>query len=228
MNTLAIDTSTRNLSLALAVDGRCAAYRNIVLNRRMAEAIMPRIMAFLKQKGLALDDIDAMVVGRGPGSFTSLRVGLSTVKGLCLGRDVPVAGVPSLDAVAAAVHSSGAVSGQICVISDARRDLLYAAVYRVTGDFPELCGDYQLLPWTDLRRSLKKPVVFAGDGVTLHREDIAKRFGAESALTGPKFLIPQARFLLPAGLALLREGQARSAAELEPLYLYSEDCQVRS
>lgn len=224
MNTLAIDTSTRTLSLALAVGGKCVSYRNLVLNRRMADAIMPHITAFLRRRGLGLEDIDAVVAGRGPGSFTSLRVGVATVKGLCFGRDIPVVGIPSPDAVAAA---AGETAGKICVISDARRGLLYAAVYRWEDGRPVLNGDYQLIAWKELRRQLKKPVTFAGDGVTLHREDIEKTFGPHAALTDPKYLSPQARYLLPAGLAAIASGQAGDAATLEPLYLYAEDCQVR-
>ena len=228
MNTLAIDTSTRTLSLALAIDGTCVSYRNIVLNRRMADAIVPHITAFLRRRGLGLEDIGAVVAGRGPGSFTSLRVGVATVKGLCFGRDIPVVGIPSPAAVAAAVAATpGKTDCKLCVISDARRGLLYAATYRIEEERPVAAGDCQLLPWKELRRQLTKPVVFAGDGVTLHREDIVKAFGPDAALTDPKFLTPQARYLLPAGLAAIKDGRAGDAATLEPLYLYAEDCQVR-
>lgn len=225
MNTLAIDTSTRTLSLALAVGEKTVAYRNLVLHRRMADAIVPQITRFLAKRDLTLTDIDAIVAGRGPGSFTSLRVGVATVKGLCFGTKIPVAGIPSLDAVAQAVGETGC---RVCVISDARRGLLYSAQYGFENGLARLRGEYRLSSWKDLRRELKKPVVFAGDGVALCREEIEKHFGPGAALTAPKYQVPQARYLLPAGLEALAGKGAGDAAGLEPLYLYPEDCQVRA
>ncbi|MBZ0166910.1 MAG: tRNA (adenosine(37)-N6)-threonylcarbamoyltransferase complex dimerization subunit type 1 TsaB [Candidatus Omnitrophica bacterium] len=224
MNILAMDTSTSTLSLALVKKDRMVSYRNLAVNRRMADVMMPRIVKYLDTNGLSLKKIDAYIVGLGPGSFTSLRVGVSTIKGLCFGLDVPVIGIPSLDALAMAV---GETDKELCVITDARRGLLYSARYRWTGNGPERAGDYQLLPWKEVRQAVTKPALFAGDAVALHQEEIVKSFGKEAALTATKYQYPQARFLMPLGLRRLLGGETDEAAALEPLYLYAEDCQVR-
>lgn len=227
MLTLAIDTSTRVLSMALVEGGRCVSFRNLVLHRRMAEVIVPEIKKFLAKKDYTLNDIQAFIVGRGPGSFTSLRVGLATIKGLCFNTDVVVAGVSSLDAIAAATYKRVEMGSHVCVISDARRDLLYAATYTINKEIPERTTEYQLISWKDLKKQLRKPMFFAGDGVSLVLDEISQKFGPKAALIDKLFVTPQARFLLPSGLQQLASGSGTDANLLEPLYLYEEDCQVR-
>lgn len=224
MNILAMDTSTRTLSLALVTKDRVVSYRNLAVNRRMADVMMPRIVKYLDTNGLTLKKIDAYIIGLGPGSFTSLRVGISTLKGLCFGLDIPVIGIPSLDALAMAV---GETDKELCVITDARRGLLYSARYRWTDNGPARVGDYQLLPWKEVRQAVTKPALFAGDAVALHKADIVKTFGKQAALTATKYQQPQARFLVPLGLRRLLGGDTDDVSTLEPLYLYAEDCQVR-
>ena len=224
MNILAIDTSTRTLSLALAKNDQVVTYRNEALNRRMADAMMPRVVRFLEKNGLNLKKIDAYIVGLGPGSFTGLRVGLAAVKGMAFGLDTPVIGISSLDAIAGTV---GATDSEICVITDAKRGLLYCARYEWRDDRPERVGDYQLKPWAEIKKETKKPVVFAGDGVDLHHKEIIAAFGKPAVLSGSKYRLPQARFLARLGWAILQAGGHDDIAALEPLYLYAEDCQVR-
>lgn len=224
MNILAIDTSTRTLSLALAKQDKVISYRNERLNRRMADVMMPRVVRFLEKNSLTLKKIDAYIIGLGPGSFTSLRVGVATLKGLCCGLDLPVVGISSLDAIATAAN---AVGQPMCVINDARRELLYTASYEATEQGPVRNSEYQLFPWKDIKRAIRKPIVFAGDGVELYKKEISTAFGPDAALTGSKFTVPQARFLVARGWARLQAGETEDIATLEPLYLYAEDCQVR-
>src|SRR3989338_9976041 len=108
MNILALDTSTKQFSLAVSVKGKIVAQRNIVLKKVLSSSIIPTIDQMLKRLKMTFKDIDGFVVALGPGSFTSLRVGLSTVKAFALATAKPVLGIPSLDALAQGVQSQSA------------------------------------------------------------------------------------------------------------------------
>src|SRR3989338_3422719 len=129
MNILAFDTSSKHFSLAVAKDGKTLHSRSIFLKKVLSGSIMPAILGILKKAGLTLAKLDGFAVGLGPGSFTSLRVGLSTVKGLAYALKKPVVGIPSLDVLALNVKEDG----QICVVCDAKRNMVYACLYQKKG-----------------------------------------------------------------------------------------------
>ena len=100
MKLLAIETSTNRFSLAVSEGGEILKSRTLILDKVLSSSIIPSIEKILKESKINLKDIDAFVVGLGPGSFTSLRVGLATIKGLAFATGKPLVGVPSLDAIA--------------------------------------------------------------------------------------------------------------------------------
>ena len=225
MNLLAIDTSTKHFSLAVARDGKVQRYRSILLKKVLSDSIMPAIQGILKKAGLTLAQIDGFAVGLGPGSFTSLRVGLATVKGLAFALKKPVVGVPSLDVLALNVTGDG----QVCVVCDAKRNMVYACLYQKKGDVLKRKSKYLLTDIGNVLKRIKGDVTFVGDGVLLFRETIEKTAGLKPrfANCAPRCTIyPQAKHL--AALALKRfEAKDYDAPEtLVPLYLYPEDCQV--
>lgn len=223
MNLLAIDTSTKHFSLAIVKDGKVLRYRSIVLKRVLSDSIMPAIQGILRKVGLTLAKIDGFAVGLGPGSFTSLRVGLATVKGLAFATRKPVVGIPSLDVLALNVKEDG----QVCVVCDAKRNMVYACLYQKKGDTLKRKSKYLLTEIENVLKQIKGEVTFVGDGVPLFREAIEKAAGIKARFAGEKQMYPQARHL--ATLALKRfESKEHDAPEtLVPLYLYPEDCQVQ-
>ncbi len=223
MNLLALDTSSKHFSPAVVKDGKTLCYRSIVLKKVLSDSIMPAIRGILKKAGLTLAQIDGFAVGLGPGSFTSLRVGLATVKGLAFALKKPVVGVPSLDVLAMNVTGDG----QVCVVCDAKRNMVYACVYQKKGDALKRKSKYLLADIKDVLKRIKGEVTFVGDGVPLFREAIEKAVGVSPRFTGEKQMYPRAKHL--ATLALKRfEAKDYDAAEtLVPLYLYPEDCQVQ-
>lgn len=126
-----IDTST-DVRAGLAVAGRVVASAAVEDRRAHAEQLVPLVRRLLADAGVALADVDGFVVGVGPGPFTGLRVGVVTAATLAEVLGVPVRGVCSLDAVAAA-WSAAAAPGQFVVVSDARRREVYWARYDATG-----------------------------------------------------------------------------------------------
>src|SRR5689334_14283291 len=114
MKLLAIDTSTNHFSVAVAEDDRVLAKENIVLTKVLENSIIPVINGVLTRAKIPLSQLDGFAVGLGPGSFTSLRVGLSTVKAFCMALQKPVVGIPSLDIIARGVDLK---KGQVCVLT---------------------------------------------------------------------------------------------------------------
>ena len=247
MNLLAIDTSTKHFSLAVARDGKVLRSRSILLKKVLSDSIMPAIQGILKKAGLTLAKLDGFAVGLGPGSFTSLRVGLSTVKGLAFALKKPVVGIPSLDVLAMNAEDDG----QVCALCDAKRNMVYACLYQKKGGDLRRKSKYlltdienvlkQITPPADSlheskrgglsasrqRGRIKGDVVFIGDGVPLFRETIEKAAGIKPRFADEKQMYPQARHLVALALKRFEAKEYDAAETLVPLYLYPEDCQVQ-
>lgn len=222
MNLLAIDTSSKHFSLAVVKDGKVLYSRSIFLKKVLSDSIMPAIQGILKKAGLTLAGIDGFAVGLGPGSFTSLRVGLATVKGLAFALKKPVVGVSSLDVLALGAKGDG----QVCVVCDAKRNMVYACLYQKKGDALKRKSKYLL---TDIQNVLKQvagDVTFVGDGVPLFREAIEKAAGIKPCFAGEKYMYPQAKHLAIPAMERFKAKKYDNAETLVPLYLYPEDCQV--
>lgn len=222
MNILALDTSSRHFSLAVVKDGKTLRFRNIVLKKVLSDSIMPAIGGILKKAGLTIADLDGFAVGLGPGSFTSLRVGLATVKGLAFATGKPVAGVPSLDVLAL----NGAGDGQICVVCDAKRNLVYACLYQKKGAVLRRKGKYLLTDIGNVLKQVKGDVTFVGDGIPLFRAVIEKTAGIKPHFAGEKQMYPQAKCLAALAMERFEAKEYDAAGSLVPLYLYPQDCQV--
>jgi len=227
MTFLAFETSTKHFSLAVFHNGKITAHRTLKLKTVLSDAIIPAIKKLLSSARLSLDKLDGFAVGLGPGSFTSLRVGLSTVKALAFATDKPVVGIPSLDALALRAQNKN--GNLICTVSDARRNLLYACLYRKNKTDFERTSPYLLCRAEDLLKKISQATFFIGDGITMTKEAV-KAAGRRSSL---KFSFAAKKDWYPtaAEIALLAEERFKTkkfddAATLIPLYLYPDDCQV--
>ena len=217
MNILCFDTSSSNLSVALGKDAATVVSRNFSLGHRLSDNLHAKLESVLQLKKLAWKDVDAFIVGTGPGSFTSLRVGVASVQGLAFALGKPAVGVCSLEALALAAgdHPS------IWVINDARRHLLYAGHYAVKDGRLKILDKPALLTFEELSARFREKSLFVGSGVALYRKELNRLKWAEKLLTDKE---PQAKYLLPLGCALLKK---KRKSPVLPLYLYPEDCQVR-
>ena len=236
MKILALETSTRQFSLAVFDGQKVLAQRNIRLKKVLSSSIIPSISAIFKRLRMTLEDIDGFAVGLGPGSFTSLRVGLATVKGFALATGKPVVGVPSLDALAENVREQDC--DQICALVDARRNMVYSAIYAKEGAGLKKISEDRLANLDQVLDHVHGRTLYAGDGVTLYREAIIKKYkeAAKSRKTSCQPLFAEERFWYPpagevAKIAFKRfERNSKKhfdpVDQLVPLYLYPEDCQV--
>ena len=220
MNILAMDTSTHSLSIAVIKDNKILASRNIRLKENLSSAIIPEIKEVLRKAKLALPALDGFAVGLGPGSFTSLRVGLSTIKALSFASGKPVVGISSLDVIAMNVKNDG----PLCVLSDAKRNLLYACFYEKKDGSIERKSDYLLVSSDNLMGRIFKKTILVGDGIRILESQTKKMKGK---VTAASQWMPQAKNLARLALQRFEEKEFNDIDRLIPLYLYPEDCQVR-
>ena len=226
---LSFETSTKTFSLALNKDGKVLRYRNLKSALLLENFMIPAVDRILNSAGLTFDQIDGFAIALGPGSFTSLRVGLSTVKAFAMSTGKPVVGIPTLDIIAYGVDLKDC--DEICVINDARRGKVYACLYGPDGRK----SDYFLAPLEDVLAKVKGKTLFVGDALELYRKEIEKVYQKYSAsqkgtckcyFTDKKYWFPQAKFLAAMAYERFQSKQVDNAANLLPLYLYPQDCQV--
>jgi len=172
MMILAIETATPTASVAVVDDDRTLAVGERSVSTR-GDVLIALIDDVLKQAGLAIGDIDGVAVGAGPGSFTGLRIGMATAKGLCFARGVPLWTVSSLAALA---HDAGPHPGRTVVpVLDARKSEVFAAAFRVDAGVPEPLTEARVLSpqrLGSLLQGLPNPVLL-GTGVIAYEAIIA-------------------------------------------------------
>ena len=218
MNILALETSTEYLSLAV-LRGDTVVARHIHAGQRHAEMVFEEIRSIVAEAGLQLSDLNAMAFGRGPGSFTGVRVACGVTQGLSFSLGIRVKGVVTLEAVAEEAH---AVFGATNVIAclDARMGEVYHAAYIRNPDGkgwttvmepgvyrPEDVPDVQGEGWAG-----------CGTGFAAHGDILAKRYSAHTIMTRPE-LVPTARAVLALARPALEAGQGEAPAEALPLYV---------
>lgn len=212
MNLLAIETATENCSVAL-VSGSRVRSRQRLVPREHGALLLPWIRELMSEMGLAWDELDALAIGRGPGGFTSLRIGISVAQGIALPNRLPVHAVSSLAALAVAGRPAE-FEGPVLACLDARMGEVYAGVFRFPSGELEALGDETVIAPDRLELPGDDGVWGVGSGFAAHRESLVRRLGGQ--LVGHDAAVwPGARQI--AELALTVE--ARPAEQLQPVYL---------
>ena len=226
MKILGIDTATSCGGIGLIDDDAVVAEYAFHREETPSAQLVPAVQALLHEARITINEIDGMAVSLGPGSFTGLRVGLSAVKGLSLATERPVAGVPTLDALAAQLPSTPSL---ICPIVDARKGEVYTALYKQgngRGRVEQLTP-YQVLSPSRLLEELPlQETVFVGDGVEVYGEFIVERW-ADKALFAP----PHLRFLrgttvAELGFKRITQGERDDISSLVPIYVRASDAEI--
>lgn len=228
---LALDTSTEEVAIGLgAVRGegvRLVGETNIDVPRASLTHLVPAVMRLLQSADLAIGDVEAVVVGRGPGSFTGVRIGVSAAKGIAQGLGVPLLGVNTLDAIA---ERFAGREGLVGIVGDAMRREVYPALYRLSGSGIERLTPDAVSPpalvaveWA----GLDEPVLLAGNGLRKYAEVFSAAM-RERALMAPEALwTPTGESLLMASwrdAAAGREGDGR-VDTLLPVYTRLSDAE---
>jgi tRNA threonylcarbamoyladenosine biosynthesis protein TsaB len=210
-NILLIETSTALCSVALAQDGAITSYRESSAPKAHASLTAVFIQEMLAERSLTLADCDAICVSKGPGSYTGLRVGVSTAKGLCFGSGKPLLAVGTLDTLVAQADEIGDLKYIIPMI-DARRMEVYTAVFengvQITETSPMIIDETSFAEYLE-----QGPCLFIGDGAG-KCADVIKHPNAQFCQCWPK----ASAMLVPA-MAAYKEKRFEDVAYFEPFYL---------
>ena len=218
MNILMIDTSGPACGVAIAREGRLVCDMQLVSGRTHSQRVMPMVEAALAMSDMAVSDIDVFGAVIGPGSFTGVRIGVSSVKVLAHAAGRPCVGVDALHALAANIQ---AFDGVVCPILDARAQQVYGAMFRA-GDVPQrLCGD-EAMPLTaflDRVEATDERALFLGDGVAAMRGAIEARLGGRAQFAAPQHMNLRAGSACAIAMRLAEQGETTDYLHLLPLYL---------
>lgn len=217
MIVLSIDSSSLVTTVALLKDEHILGEYTLNFKREHSVILMEKVEMLLKDCEVDISEVDGFVVSKGPGSFTGLRIGMATVKGLSMGSNKPYVSISSLDALA---NSLLTFNGIICPIMDALRDSVYTCLYKnVDGKLTKI-SDYCALSLDELAELLNdmgENVIFTGDGVSKHMEFLLSN--VNNAIFAPNHLsIIRASSLGEVGMIELKAGNA-DCTNSAPLYL---------
>ncbi len=221
---LGIDTSTKFLCLA-AQDAAGKVYElRLEAGKKLATILAPNIKRVLDSLGLSVKDVDYFACGTGPGSFTGIRIGLSTIKAMAFACKKPVVGISSLDILA--MNAAGK-RGAICPAVDAKRGLVYYSVYKSVSSSIKRLAPYKLGPPGELAGiKMVGPRFFLGDAVRLYKEDVFSRIKGAECLD-EEHSYPRPGNIISLAKERIEARQAKSSFELQAAYLYPKECQIR-
>ena len=224
---LAIETATTVASTALMHQGKLLGEFFLNTTKNHSQALMPLVDSLLNYAGVGIRDIAGFGVAIGPGSFTGLRIGLATVKGMAMTLDKPLFGIPTLDALAMNVEPEGL----ICPVMDARKNEVYAAIYQTADGSGRLTDkrltDYLVEQPAALVQRLAKygqKVTLVGDAVDRYPEEFDQHF---IQLTGQANRWPRAAQVAVLTYHRFLTGGADDLFALSPLYIRRSEAEVR-
>lgn len=225
MKILAVDTSTSSGSVAL-VDGlKVMAEWNLESAHTHNRRLLKTVDELLQKLDWSLDDLDGLAVTLGPGSFTGIRIGISTIKTLAWALNKPYVGIPTLDALAAPLQFA---SLPVCAMLDARRKEIYLAFYQPDGlGVCRRISPYQVAPPQSVVKQVRERTLFCGDGWSLYRDYFLKELGDLAVEPGPPYHLLRAGFVADLARQRLEQGLADDPMTSAPLYVRPSEAELR-
>jgi tRNA threonylcarbamoyladenosine biosynthesis protein TsaB len=213
---LSIDTSTRGCSVGLHQDGQLVANYDLLAEKSSSGMLTSLIRDVVHHAGFALADVDAYAVAKGPGSYTGLRIGVSTAKGLCFALDKPLIAINTLEAMALQLRGLYATDTLLCPLLDARRMEVYGAIFDQNGDWVMptqaiVIDDSSFGEWLATH-----PIVFFGDGAAKCQPVLGHH---SNALFTPFLVHPSAKTVGQLATEAFQNQQFEDVAAFEPFYL---------
>ncbi|MBQ9278580.1 MAG: tRNA (adenosine(37)-N6)-threonylcarbamoyltransferase complex dimerization subunit type 1 TsaB [Lachnospiraceae bacterium] len=219
MKILGFDSSGMVASVAIACDDILVAEYSVNYKKTHSQTLLPMFDAVVSMTELDLDSVDGIAVAAGPGSFTGLRIGMSTVKGLGLALDKPVVAVPTCHALAYNLWGSDKL---ICPILDARRSQVYTALYEFKDEEMITIKEQDAMDINDLIdiiNNLDRDVIFVGDGIPVFKERIEEKIKNKAYFAPAHLNRQRAGSVAALGMIYMKEGKAESADDVKPVYL---------
>lgn len=215
---LALDSTAIAASVALVRDGGLIAEYTVNTGLTHSETLLPMVEAVLKMTHTDINDIDAFACNVGPGSFTGVRIGTATVKGLAFGKNKPCVPVSTLDSLA---RNLSELNGIVCPVMNARRQQVYNALFTLDGGKLTRFTEDRAISISDLGKELESysvPIYLVGDGAKL-TFDALKNTSLDVRLPSERLIHQSAFNTAIAALEMLNDGKYVTDTELAPTYL---------
>lgn len=219
MKILGLDSSGIVASVAIVEDDVLIAEYTVNYKKTHSQTLLPMLDEIAKMTELDLNSIDAIAVAAGPGSFTGLRIGSATAKGLGLALKKPLIAIPTVEGLAYNLYD---ISGLICPIMDARRKQVYTGIYRFTDHQLKVVEDQMAVPMETVIEKLNQygeTVTFLGDGVPVFHELIAEKMTVPYSFAPAHVNKQRAAAVAALGEIYYRQGKTETAMEYVPDYL---------
>ncbi|MCM1104759.1 MAG: tRNA (adenosine(37)-N6)-threonylcarbamoyltransferase complex dimerization subunit type 1 TsaB [Clostridium sp.] len=223
MKIAALESSGLVASVALMQDETLLAEYTVNYKKTHSQTLLPMLEELKRMTELDLSTLDAVAVSAGPGSFTGLRIGSATAKGLGMALDIPIIAVPTLEALA---YNCYGTEQLVCPIMDARRGQVYTGVYRFERERLIVLEEACALPIEqiaeraeELARRYRTGILFLGDGVPVFRERLAQLLTVPYTFAPPHRCMQSAASVAALAMVKAAEGAMQSAAEHKPFYL---------
>jgi len=219
MKIIGMDSSGLTASVAIVEDDKLTAVYSVNYKKTHSQTLVPMLDEIAKMTELDLESVDAIAIAKGPGSFTGLRIGSATAKGLGLALSIPIVEVPTTDALA---YNYFGTDRLICPIMDARREQVYTGLYEFENDELKVLKEATAEPIEETVKrvnSYNRHVIFLGDGVSVFKEKIQSLIEVPVTFSDAAKCMQSAASVATLGLKLFKEGKAVPASEHVPDYL---------
>lgn len=219
MKILALDSSGIVASVAVAEDDVLLAEYTVNYKKTHSQTLLPMLDEAAKMIELDLNTLDAIAVAAGPGSFTGLRIGSATAKGLGLALNKPLVSIPTVEALAYNLYDT---DGVICPLMDARRNQVYTGIYEFENHKLKTLKDQMAVEITEILEELNRmgrQVTFLGDGVPVFREVIADSVKVPFSFAPAHVNKQRAGAVAALAMEFVKAGRTETAAEHRPEYL---------
>jgi tRNA threonylcarbamoyladenosine biosynthesis protein TsaB len=224
MKVLGVDTSTMTAGIGIVEDDEILVELKFSVKITYSEILLYCIDQALKNVGLTIDDMDGFAISIGPGSFTGLRIGLSTLKGLSFATGKPLASVPSLDALA---YLSLYCQYPVVTMLDAKKDQVYAAIYKTKEGELRRESDYLVIDVEDLAKRISRKTLFVGPGAKLYQKKLIELLKDKAYFSQAEQSLPSGATVAFLGSKKLILNQFEDIVHLEPLYLRKSEAELK-
>lgn len=219
MRILAVDSSGLVASVALIEEDNLIAEYTVNYKKTHSQTLLPMLDEIIRMTDTQLSTVDAIAVAKGPGSFTGLRIGSATVKGLGFTLNKPIIGIPTVEGLAMNLYNTDAL---VCPLMDARRNQVYTGIYRFQNGKLVIVKEQLAVGIEEILEALNiigEKVIFLGDGVPVYREIIEKRMLIPYDFAPPHLNKQRAGAVGVRALDYWEQGKYLDADEFEPEYL---------
>ena len=224
MKVLGIDTSTSCGSVGLIDNGEAVSDYLLNIPVTHSERLLGAIELVLREASCPIESLDGWAIAVGPGSFTGLRIGVSTVKGLAFATGKPVTGVSTLDVLASQIAPTPYL---ICPILDARKKEVYTAFFRYEKSLIKRQSDYQAIRPEDLVRRIKEQTIFLGDGARTYKDFLLDSLSLLALFPSAPLHLSHGSMLAKLGSELLQRGECLDLSTFAPIYVRPSEAEMK-